>query len=275
MGIFASSSPLGFGLGPAIGAVMINWWHFSSAAVFTVSAGLSIAVALMLALGSAEVRPEVVPTGSTVRLAFGAVRGVLSDRTVRWLFAVSGAVFLGRQMALPYLPLVIHSVEGSPLREAGSVGVVLFVSAIFGALLAPVSGWVADRIGFRSVLVIAVAGSAISVWSMGVAPTIAAIAVAATLQTAFQAGVASMVSGVLAVEVPSERRSATLNLIYLPLYFGGIAGPAVASVVYSHSLDAVFAVAGGVLVGATLLAIVFARRIAPAVETPGAEREVA
>jgi hypothetical protein len=49
----------------------------------------------------------------------------------------------------------------------------------------------------------------------------------------------------------------------------------VASVVYSHSLDAVFAVAGGVLVGATLLAIVFARRIAPAVETPGAEREVA
>jgi hypothetical protein len=30
-----------------------------------------------------------------------------------------------------------------------------------------------------------------------------------------------------------------------------------------------------VLVGATLLAIVFARRIAPAVETPGAEREIA
>jgi|ERR1035437_1911178 hypothetical protein len=85
MGVFASSSPLGFGLGPAVGAVMINWWHYSSAAVFVWSAILSLTVALMLALGSSEVRPEVMPTGSTVRLAFGAARGVFADRTVRWL----------------------------------------------------------------------------------------------------------------------------------------------------------------------------------------------
>jgi len=260
MGVFASSGPLGLGLGPAIGAVMISWWHYSSAAVFTFSAGLSVAVALMLAFGSAEVRPEVVPTGSTLRLAFGAVRGVFADRTVRWLFAVSGAVFVGRQMALPYLPLLV------PLRhDAGSLGVVLFVSAIFGALLAPVAGWAADRIGFRRVLVVAVAGSGVAVLSIGLAPTIAAIAVAATMQTAFQAGVGSMVSGLLAVEVPSERRSATLNLIYLPLYFGGIAGPAIASVVYSRGLDSVFVVAAGVLAGATLLSLVFARRVGPAV----------
>jgi MFS family permease len=272
MGIFASSSPLGFGLGPAMGSVMIDWLHYSSAAVFTFSAGLSVAVALMLAIGSSEVRPEVVPTGSTVRLAFGAVRGVFSDRMVRWMFAVSGVVFVGRQMALPYLPLVIHSVENSPIREAGSVGLVLFVSAIFGALLAPVAGWAADRVGFRRVLVVAVAGSAVSILTMGLAPTIAAIAVAATLQTAFQAGVASMVSGLLAVEVPSERRSATLNLIYLPLYFGGIAGPAIASILYSSGLDLVFGVAGGVLVGATVMSLVFARRVGPAAVPQPAER---
>ena len=267
MGIFASSTPLGFGLGPEVGQVMIGSLHYSSAAVFMVSAGLSVAVALMLALGSAEVRPEIVPTGSTLRLAFGAVRGVFADRTVRWLFAVSAIVFVGRQMALPYLPLVVHATEGSSLRAAGSVGTVLFVSAIFGAVLAPVSGWAADRIGFRRVLVVAVAGSAVSIWFLGAAPTVAWIAVAATLQTAFQAGVGSMVSGLLAVEVPSERRSATLNLIYLPLYFGGVAGPAVASIVYSRGLDAVFGVAAGVLVGATVLAIMFARRTtAPAVE---------
>jgi MFS family permease len=260
MGVFASSSPLGFGLGPAIGAVMINWLHYTSAAVFVFSAILSLAVALMLALGSSEVRPDVVPTGSTLRLAFGAVRGVLSDRMVRWLFAVSGAVFVGRQMALPYLPLL------GPLHfDAGSVGVVLFVSAIIGAALAPVAGWVADRVGFRPVLVLAAAGSAVSIFALGLAPSVAAIAVAATLQTAFQASVSSMVSGMLAVEVPSERRSATLNLIYLPLYFGGIAGPAIASIVYSSGLDAVFSVAAGVLVGATVLSLVFARYVGPAV----------
>jgi MFS family permease len=183
---------------------------------------------------------------------------------VRWLFAVYAAVFVGRQMALPYLPLAIHAVEGSPLREAGSVGAILFVSAIFGAVLAPVSGWAADRVGFRSVLVVAVAGCGVSILSIGLAPTLVWIAVAATLQTAFQAGVSSMVSGLLAVEVPAERRSATLNLIYLPLYFGGIAGPAIASVVYSSGLDAVFDVAAGVLVGATLLSLIFSRRVGPA-----------
>ena len=35
----------------------------------------------------------------------------------------------------------------------------------------------------------------------------------------------------LGTEVARERRSQTLNLVYLPLYFAGIVGPAVGSVV--------------------------------------------
>ena len=40
-----------------------------------------------------------------------------------------------------------------------------------------------------------------------------------------------MVFGLLATEVPPERRSATLNLVYLPLYAAGIVGPAIGGVV--------------------------------------------
>ena len=36
-----------------------------------------------------------------------------------------------------------------------------------------------------------------------------------------------MVFSLLATEVPPERRSQTLNLVYLPLYAAGIIGPAV------------------------------------------------
>jgi MFS family permease len=99
LGIFAASSPLGFGAGPTLGAFMIDQLHLSSASVFATAGVLSVAVAVLLAVGSAEVRPDVVPTGSTVRLAFGAVRGVMSDPVVRWLFVVYGIVFLGRQMS--------------------------------------------------------------------------------------------------------------------------------------------------------------------------------
>jgi hypothetical protein len=50
-----------------------------------------------------------------------------------------------------------------------------------------------------------------------------------------------MVFGMLATEVPAERRSATLNLVYLPLYAAGIVGPALgAAVVRTAGLPAPF-----------------------------------
>jgi MFS family permease len=260
MGFFAASSPLGFGAGPALGAFMIDGLHFTSAAVFALASALSVGVALLLAVASGEVRPEVVPTGSTLSLAFAAVRGVLSDPIVRWLFAVYGLVFVGRQMSTQYMALLIHYVEHTPLEVAGSVGIVLGAATLVGAALSPAGGWVADRLGFRPVLVAAIGGIAVALAALPLATTVVGLAVAYSVAIAFQAVVGAMVSGLLATEVPSERRSATLNLIYLPLYLGGIAGPAIGASVVSAGLRAVFYVAAGVVAGATLLALAFAWR---------------
>jgi MFS family permease len=57
-----------------------------------------------------------------------------------------------------------------------------------------------------------------------------------------------MVFSMLATEVPPERRSATLNLVYLPLYVAGIIGPATGSAL---------AAAGGVGAPFLLGAVVF------------------
>jgi MFS family permease len=260
MGIFAASSPLGFGAGPALGGVMIDQLHLASASVFAVAAVLSVGVALLLAVASSEVRPEVVPTGSTIRLALGAVRGVMSDPIVRWLFLVYGVVFVGRQMSAQYMSLLVHEVEHTSLEVAGSVGLVLGVATLVGAALSPAGGWVADRLGFRPVLVAAIAGMAVAFGALPLAATVVGLAVAYSMATAFQAVVGAMVSGLVATEAHAERRSATLNLIYLPLYLGGIAGPAIGASVVTAGLRAVFYVAAAVLVGAVVLAIVFARR---------------
>jgi MFS transporter, DHA1 family, multidrug resistance protein len=260
MGIFAASSPLGFGAGPAIGGFMIDQLHYASAAVFALAAILSIAIAFALAVGSKEVRPEVIPVGSTVRLAFGAVRGVMSDPIVRWLFIIYGLVFVGRQMSTPYMTVLVHDVEGKSFLVAGSVGLVLGLSQIVGAGLSPFGGWIADRIGFRAVLVAAIGGMAGSFALLAMGTTVAWLAVTYCLAIACGTVVAAMISGLLATEAPAERRSATLNLIYLPLYIGGIAGPAIGAGVVSAGTPAVFLVAAGVLAGATVLAAVFARR---------------
>jgi MFS family permease len=269
LGIFAASSPLGFGAGPALGAFMIDGLHLTSGAVFALAAVLSVAVAVLLAVGSTEVRPERVPTGNTLRLAFGAVRGVTSDPIVRWLFVVYGAVFIGRQMSGGYMALLIHDVEHTSLEVAGSVGLVLGAATIVGAAFSPVGGWVADRLGFRAVLVGSIGGIAIAFALMPLGTTVAWLAVTYSIAIALQAVVGAMVSGLLATETPPERRSATLNLIYLPLYLGGIAGPAIGAIVVTDGLRAVFYTAAATLAVATVLAIVFVRRTGGAANREG------
>jgi MFS family permease len=268
MGIFAASSPLGFGVGPAVGGVMIDQLHMSSGSVFAGAAILSVAVALMLALGSSEVRPEVVPQGSILRLAYGAVRGVLSDSTVRWLFAIYGIAFVGRQMSTQYLSLLVHEVEHTPLSVAGSVGLVLGSATIVGAALSPIGGWIGDRVGFRRVMIVAMAGLVVSFGVLPLAPDAAWMAVAYGLAVALMAVLGAMVSGLLAVEAPAERRSATLNLVFLPLYLGGIAGPALGATVVGSGLRSVFCLSALVLAGGVAVTIAFARRRLPLPDGP-------
>jgi MFS family permease len=260
IGIFAASSPLGFGAGPALGAVMIDELRLTSATVFALASALSIGVALLLAVASSEVRPDVVPTGSTIRLAFGAVRGVMSDSIVRWLFVIYGVVFVGRQMAAQYMSVMVHTVEHTSFEVAGSVGLVLGLATLAGAAVSPVGGWVADRLGFRPVLVGAIAGLAVAFAILPLESTVIWLAVIYSVAIGCQAIVGAMVSGLVATEAPADRRSATLNLIYLPLYIGGIAGPAIGAVAVTDGLPMVFYVAAAIVAGATVLGVIFTRR---------------
>jgi MFS family permease len=67
----------------------------------------------------------------------------------------------------------------------------------------------------------------------------------------------AMVFSLLATEVPAERRSTTLNLVYLPLYVAGIIGPALgAGVSAVAGAPGPFLASGVVfLVGAVVLAL--------------------
>ena len=65
-----------------------------------------------------------------------------------------------------------------------------------------------------------------------------------------------MIFGLLATELPAERRSAALNLVYLPLYAAGIIGPAVGAVVVTVTgLTGPFLVAAAIFIaGAVVIA---------------------
>ena len=113
---------------------------------------------------------------------------------------------------------------------ASAIGLVTGVAVLLGALLSPLAGPLGDRVGFRAVLAGALVGAGVTLFGMSVAPSVAVLAGAVVVYSGLQAATQAMVFGLVAVEVAPERRSATLNLVLLPLYIAGIIGPTVGAV---------------------------------------------
>jgi MFS family permease len=223
--IFGASGPIGFAVGPTLGGLLVDGLGWSLPSMYWVSAGLSVATGALVWFGSTEVRPAVVRTGRVLALAYGALRGVLGDPAIRRIFAIYGVAFLANQMSRPYQALIVEGVVGSGPGLASSIGFVAGTAALAGAVIAPFGGPIGDRIGFRPVLLVSLVVGGVALLAVPLAPAIAPLALAVLLFTAANGLVGAMVFSLLATEVPEDRRSQTLNHVYLPLYAAGILGP--------------------------------------------------
>jgi MFS family permease len=223
--VFGASGPIGFAVGPALGGFLVDTFGWPLPAIFWVSAGLSLVTAGLVWFGSAEVRPAVVRTGRVLTLAFGALRDVLGDPATRRIFAIYGVAFLANQMSRPYQALIVEGIVGPGPGLASSIGLVAGTAALVGALIAPLGGPLGDRVGFRPVLLGSLVVGGLALLAVPLVGAIPPLAGSVVLFTAANGLVGAMIFSLLATEVPVERRSQTLNLVYLPLYGAGILGP--------------------------------------------------
>jgi DHA1 family multidrug resistance protein-like MFS transporter len=258
VGLFGAATPIGFAVGPILGGVLVDGVGVSLTAVFLVSAAASLATAVLVML-TREVRPEVILEGGVVALALASVRGVLADGAVRRIFAVFFVSFLAVQMTRPYIPILVEGIVGLGPGLAAAIGLVTGAAALVGALAAPLGGVAGDRVGFRPVLLVGLTGASVALALTPLAPVVILLAVAALAFTAFSGVVGPMVFALLATEVPPERRSSTLNLVYLPLYAAGIVGPATGAVVATIGSAASPFFVGALILG--MAAAVMARAI--------------
>jgi MFS family permease len=243
--LFGATSPIGFAIGPAMAGVMIDGLGLSLTDVFWASAALSAAIVAILMFGTREVRPDVIPTGRVVALARAAIVGVLRDRGVRRLFVIFGVAILANQMFRPFLPILVEGIFGSGVGLASAIALVTGTAALVGALVSPISGPIGDRVGFRPVLAISLIAGGVAVSLMPLATGVLVLAGLAALYAIFQAAINAMMFGLVATEAPPERRSATLNLVLLPLYVAGILGPSIgAGVAALTGVGGVFPAAG-------------------------------
>ena len=268
--IFGAASPIGFAIGPALGGLFVDGLGVSLSAVFGFSALLSVGTALLVTFGSREVRPEVIPEGSVVSLAFGALRGVLADPVVRRIFAIFGFAFLATQMTRPFVPLLVEGVVGIGPGLASSIALVAGTAALIGALISPLGGAIGDRIGFRPVLIAALLGGSAALLLMPLVGRLDGLAFAAVVLGMSTAAVSAMIFGMLARDVAPERRSATLNLVYLPLYAAGIVGPVVGGVVVTTGgITALFVAGSAVFLGGAVAIVLLGRSRAAEVPITG------
>jgi len=262
--LFGASGPIGFAVGPVLGGYLVDGLGLTLSAMFWVSAGLSVTTGALVWFGSREVRPEVIPEGRVLPLAFGALRGVLSDPTVLRIFAIYGVAFLASQMSRPYQALIVEQIVGAGPGLASSIGFVAGTAALVGAVTSPFGGVVGDRIGFRPVLIGAMLVGGLALVAVPLAAAVPVLALAVLVFTACNGIVGAMVFSLLATEVPAERRSQTLNLVYLPLYAAGILGPAVGGTIagITGPSGPFWAAAAVFLAGAAVVALrVRARRV--------------
>jgi MFS transporter, DHA1 family, multidrug resistance protein len=164
---------------------------------------------------------------------------------VTWsLFAIYTVLMMARQMVNPYFPIAIEHLPLHMLSTTMSIGGLMGLAAVIGAIITIAAGRLGDKIGFNRILMIAFIASLPAVLVLGLARNVAWFTLALTVFSAGYSMGGAMVFALFSTRIPETHRSTAMNLVYLPLYVGGIIGPGIASALTRVGLFGPFAGAG-------------------------------
>lgn len=246
--VFSVSSPVGAAIGPLLGGGLIDAGRLGLHGLYMLDGVLSLLTGTMLLLFYREDRAhakqdsQIPPaevtatTGVNVnrqpsvwRAAWASVHFTFSLPITWVLFGVYTLLMLARQMVNPYLPLAILQLHTNVAPMTVVIGAMMGLTALVGAVITVVAGRVGDRIGFIKVLAWSFALSIPLVFLLGFVRNLVWFALCLTGYSALISTGGAMIFALFSTRIPETHRSTALNLVYLPLYAGGIVGPALSS----------------------------------------------
>lgn len=227
VGLVMSGLLIGILAARTVSGIIATWLGWR--AVYRVAGGLMVLMGILVVLAFPRSVPRA--TGLNYRKTLGSLWPLFRAEPELASAALSGAAlfgaFSGFWTALTFL------LKGPPFHFAPDLIGLFGLVGIAGASVAPLAGRFADRRDARFTVTLALAGSALSLVWMGLAPrAVWAIVIGIVLlDLATQAGQISNQSRIYALGAHSRGR---LNTVYMVTYFiGGALGSGAASLAWS------------------------------------------
>jgi MFS family permease len=254
-GLYTGGFLLGGITGPALGGVVAAW---SLRAPFFLYGGLLVVPAVIAAVALGPAAIPVTPRAvASTRESLAMLAGALRSRAYRAVAAVNladGFAVLGIRGAI--IPLFVRDSLHRPATWTG-IGFLVF-AALNAAALLP-AGRAADTLGRRPVMVAGCATSAAGLLLLAVLPGpwayLGALAVAGAGSGLLDVAPSAMLGDLLGAQ--GRQGGILVAFFQMAGDAGTVTGPVVAGLlVDSASYPAAFALAGGVLAAAALLALI-------------------
>jgi DHA1 family solute carrier family 18 vesicular amine transporter 1/2 len=172
------------------------------------------------------------------------------------LLAAVAVSYVGLGFVMPLRALYARQIGASSV-EAGLMATVFLLASF---VVTPVMGWLADRVGYRTVLGLSLLTSAGLLAAYVPVTSPEALIALRALEGVSAAGILTPARALMNTVAPSERYGEALGLISTARYVGILAGPAVGSLLASVvGYTPAFLAASGVLTLTTLAVLLFLR----------------
>lgn len=247
LGWMATGQLVGSLAGPLIGGTLADHLHDYRLVFVATGMGSLICALLVTAL----VREDF------VRPSFGRGRASLRDQiaeiarhpTLLPLLFVLLLTQLTAQAANPVIPLFVHSLVGDVAWLATAAGFAIAIVGMAGVIAAPLLGRHGDRVGYRTILIVSLAGAALFTFPQAFAPNLGSFVALRFGLGLFLGGILPAANALIGGAFPRERRGRIYGITASAGYLGLASGPAIGGLVAAHfGFAAVFVVVGMLIV---------------------------
>lgn len=183
-----------------------------------------------------------------------------SKKVLPVLFLVMFLVMVGFGIIIPVLPFLAEEVGGTPTE----LGFLMAIYSIMQLIFAPIWGRISDRIGRKPVMIVGIAGLAISFFIMAMAESLWGLFAARIIGGILSSANMPTAMAYVADITTEEDRGKGMGIIGAATGLGFIFGPAIGGVFANSSLSLPFVIAGVSSVLTLILVIIVLKESLPA-----------